>query len=415
MKKIYLLLICIFTFSISLFADDCSDFLSEGKQHYNNGNYKKAKECFVYVKNECGASYGDVTNWIKKCDDALMPKLSVSKLLVSCSASATTEYITVTSNTAWDIQRSGGSMYSVTRSGNTLTIRVTANTTTQSREDYFYVKTTDGSISKKITLKQSGKVISNSSTSAANSTSSTLSISQSYIYSSYDGSTRYLTVTSNTEWEVLYATGSMYSVTRSGNQLTIRINYNSSNTSRKDFFKVKTKDGSKEVKVTIEQGANSSAKATSSSKNARTTSYNSGLTAYDKYTQNQGDFEITWFGMNTSIGTGYEFSYSLFRLRFGWFQLNLLEHTIGYDYTLSGNFYYAYQPTINFIIPCGNYEAFYIGAGPSITTDDWYGYIWFKTELGYRSHWGDYASSDFFMRYDGTFTVGLSIQWSSYF
>ena len=411
MKKICLLLIYVFTFLPFLFADDCSDFLADGKQNYNNGNYKKAKECFVYVKNECGASYGDVTNWIKKCDDALMPKLSVSKLLVSCSASATTEYITVTSNTAWDIQRSGGSMYSVTRSGNTLTIRVTANTTTQSREDYFYVKTTDGSISKKITLKQSGKVISNSSTSAANSTSSTLSISQSYIYSSYDGSTRYLTVTSNTEWEVLYATGSMYSVTRSGNQLTIRINYNSSNTSRKDFFKVKTKDGSKEVKVTIEQGANSSAKATSSGKTKKTTSYNSGLTAYQKYIQNWGITEATWIGFNTSLCTGYEFGISFLGFRYGWLQVNIYKMAVGVDF-LTGEGYFAYNPSVNFLIPTGYDGTLYFGGGPSLNTS--YD-VWFNTEFGYRWHWGDYASSDFFMRYDGTFTVGLSIQWSSYF
>ena len=62
-----------------LFADICADFLAEGKQNYNSGNYQKAKECFVYVKNECGVYYGDVTNWIDKCNVALNPPSNVDQ------------------------------------------------------------------------------------------------------------------------------------------------------------------------------------------------------------------------------------------------------------------------------------------------------------------------------------------------
>ena len=421
MKKISVLLICIFAFSFPLFADDCSEYLSEGKQHYNNGNYQKAKECFVYVKNECGTYYGDVTNWINKCDIALAPTLSVSKYLISCSADATTQYITVTSNTTWQIEHQTGTMYSVTKNGNTLTVRINANTSTAAREDYFNVKTTDGKIVKKITLKQSGKIISNSSTSSTKTTSSssantttTLSVSSTYIYSSYSGSTRYLTVTSNTEWELLYPTGSMYSVSRSGNQLTVYIHSNSNNEGRKDFFKVRTKDGSKEVKITMEQGANTSARTSNSSRTKKTTSYNSGLTAYQKYIQNQENIEITWFGVNASLCTGVEAGLSLFRLRFGWFQLNLCEMTFGSDFITGEEVVSIYQPSINFLIPTGYDGSFYFGAGPTITASEYYDIFWFKTELGYRYHWGLIASSDFFMRYDGMFTIGVSIQWSSF-
>ena len=72
---------------------------------------------------------------------------------------------------------------------------------------------------------------------------------------------------------------------------------------------------------------------------------------------------------------------------------------------------FCYQPTINFIIPTSGWDAIYFGAGPSIGTYD----IWFKTEAGYRFHWGNSASSDVFLRYDGMFTIGMSIQWSSYY
>ena len=422
MKKISFVIICIFSFVFSLHADEiCDEALAEGKEKYDAGNYLKAKEFFEFVRNECGTYYGNVTNWINKCDAALSPTLSVSKSQILCSASGTTQYITVTSNTTWQIERQTGTMYSVTKNGNTLTVRINANTSTAAREDYFNVKTTDGKIVKKITLKQSGKIISNSSTSSTKTTSSssvstttTLSVSSTYIYSSYSGSTRYLTVTSNTEWEVLYPTGSMYSVSRSGNQLTVYIHSNSYNESRKDFFKVRTKNGAKEIKITMEQGANTFAKKKTTSKSKKATSYNSALTAYQKYIQNQGNLEITWVGLNTSICTGYSFGWSLFRLRFGWFQLQPYEMNAGYDF-VTGSGFVTYNPSVNFLIPTGYDGTFYLGAGPTITTSEYFDVVWFNAELGYRWHWGDCASSDFFMRYDGAFTVGLSIQWSSYF
>jgi hypothetical protein len=422
MKRISFVIISILFFSFCSQADEiCDEALVEGKQRYNEGNYKEAKELFEYVKNDCGANYGDVSTWINKCYAALTPTLSVSKYLVSCSAEATTQYLTVKSNTSWQIERPTGTMYSVTKNGNTLTVRINANTSTAAREDYFNVKTTDGKIVKKITLKQSGKIISNSSTSSTKTTSSssastttTLSVSSTYIYSSYSGSTRYLTVTSNTEWELLYPTGSMYSVSRSGNQLTVYIHSNSYNESRKDFFKVRTKNGAKEIKITMEQGANTSAKKKTTSKAKKTTSYNNGLSAYQKYVQNQGDIEITWVGLNTSICTGYSFGWSLFRLRFGWFQLQPYEMNAGYDF-VTGSGFVTYNPSANFLIPTDYDGTFYFGAGPTITTSEYFDVVWFNTELGYRWHWGDWASSDFFMRYDGAFTIGLSIQWSSYF
>ena len=157
--KYFLFSCLLYCLPIIMFADDiCDDALSEGKQYYNSGNYHKAKDFFEFVKNECGSYYGDVNNWINKCETALSPTLSISKSQISCSASANTEYITVTSNTSWQIEHPTGTMYSVTRSGNTLTVRINANTSTNAREDYFNVKTTDGRIVKKITLKQSGKV-----------------------------------------------------------------------------------------------------------------------------------------------------------------------------------------------------------------------------------------------------------------
>ena len=85
MKRIYLLLICFLSFSLYISADEiCDDFLLEGKQHYNSGNYKKAKECFVYVKNECGVNYGDVTvNKISQAFESMKVQLNYSDIILN--------------------------------------------------------------------------------------------------------------------------------------------------------------------------------------------------------------------------------------------------------------------------------------------------------------------------------------------
>lgn len=92
--------------------------------------------------------------------------LTVSKTEVSCSASGTTEYLTVSCSKAWEIQYPSGSMYSATRNGNTVTITINANTSTSDRADFFNIRTTDGSKVQKISLSQTGKSSASSSSYA---------------------------------------------------------------------------------------------------------------------------------------------------------------------------------------------------------------------------------------------------------
>lgn len=243
MKKIICSIIALLCCSqFVMLADDCSDALSEAKSLYNNGNYAKAKSLFEYVKSECGSSYGDATNWIAKCNDALNPKLSLSRSSVSVGASSGSTTITVTSNRNWDLRNTSSSMFSVSKSGNTITIQYYSNSSTSSRSDYFDVVTTDGSKSARVNFTQSGKSVSPS-----------LSVSKTSISASASGTTEYLTVTCNTSWELQYPSGTMYSVTRNGNSLTVKILPNSSTESRSDYFNVKTTDGSKVQKIQLTQ------------------------------------------------------------------------------------------------------------------------------------------------------------------
>lgn len=248
MKKIVcsiIVLLCCSQF-VTL-ADDCSEALNEAKTLYNSGDYAKAKSLFEYVKNECGSSYGDATNWIAKCNDALTPKLLLSRTSISVGASSGSTTITVTSNRTWELRNTSSSMFSVSKSGNTITIQNYSNSSTSSRNDYFDVATTDGSKSVRVYVYQNGKTASPS-----------LSVSKTSISASASGITEYITVSCNTTWEVQYPSGTMYSVTRNGNTLTVKINANSSTESRSDYFNVKTTDGSKVQKITLSQTGKSS-------------------------------------------------------------------------------------------------------------------------------------------------------------
>ena len=246
MKRIYFILSLLFAASLYVLADDCSDALNEAKNLYNNGNYQKAKALFEYVKSECGSNYGEATNWIARCEDALTPKLSLSRTRVSVGPSSGSATITVTSNRTWVLKNTSSNLFTVSKSGNTITIQYHSNSSTSSQSDYFDVETTDGAKSVRVNFYQEPRAATSS-----------LSVSTTSISCSASGTTEYITVNCNTTWEVQYPSGSMYSVTRSGNTLTVRINENTSSESRSDFFNVKTTDGSKVQKIQLSQDGRS--------------------------------------------------------------------------------------------------------------------------------------------------------------
>ena len=223
------------------YADDCSDALSEAKVLYNSGDYAKAKSLFEYVRDECN-NYGNATNWIAKCNDALTPKLSLSRSNISLEATSGSTSITVTSNRTWVLKNTSSSMFSVSKSGNTITIQYYANSSTNSRDGYFDVETTDGSKSIRVYIYQKGKSISAS-----------LSVSKTSISAQANGTTEYITVDCNTSWEIPYHSGNMYNVTQNGNTLTVKIHANPSTQSRSDYFYIQTTDGNKKQKIELLQ------------------------------------------------------------------------------------------------------------------------------------------------------------------
>lgn len=427
MKRFFLLglMLC----SVALYADDCSESLNEAKGLYNKGDYSKAKEMFEYVASECGTNYGNAASWARKCTEELTPQLTVSRTSISVGASSGTTSVTVTSNREWKLQSTTSNMFYVSKNGNIVTINYYANSTSSSRSDYFYIVTSDGSKSARVTITQSAATKSSSSsqsTQASSTTSTTssstysgettLSVSKSYIYATASGLTEYITVTSNRSWEIQYPSGGMYSAWRDGNKVVVNISTNTTNGSRSDFFNIRTTDGKKSIKITLSQGVGTSSSSSRSSSSYQTNSSRSyGRSTYSpsnyrQYMNSQGIFEITWYSMRLGIGSGAAYSISPMKLRLGPVQLSPAEIAVGWDF-LRSDLHANYQPTIDALIPVNQYSAIYAGIGPTIDIGD--NDIWFKIEAGWHYHWGSSASSDFFLRYDGTFCVGTSIQWST--
>lgn len=232
-------LCCFIPFHLS--ADElCDQALNEGKQKYNAGQYQQAKELFNFVREECGASYGAANSWINKCNEALIPKLSVSRTSISVVATAAVETITVTSNRSWELRNTNSSMFSVYRNGSTVSVSCLANTG-DSRSDYFDIVTLDGSKSVRIKVNQAGAnyLTVNGSTGPVNMT---LGWAASSVTFNVDCSGTY------TLWRV----PSFCSVrNRTSTSFTLDYTANNGNQSRTDYMKVQY--NGKEVRINFTQ------------------------------------------------------------------------------------------------------------------------------------------------------------------
>lgn len=254
MKHFSLILFCsvLLLPAIPALADeDCDATLREAKTAFDAGDYAKAKKYYDYVVDICGGTYGNASSWSQKCQEALTPRLSVSRSNISVGASSGTTSITVTSNRSWKLTNTSSTLFTVSKSGDNVSISYSANLNTTSRADYFDVVTTDGSKSVRINITQDAKSIS----------TPYLTVNKTSISTSSHKATEYITVSSNTTWEVQYPSGDMYSVTRDGNTLTVKIFANTSSESRSDFFNVRTTDGSKVQKISLSQAGTSSSNA----------------------------------------------------------------------------------------------------------------------------------------------------------
>ena len=228
-----------------------SDHRQKGIEAYKAGDYKLAKKHFEFILNSCDdkPATNDIQSWIDKCNAALKPTtLSLERKVFLFGAEGGTETISVNCNRDWIITHTSSSMFSAARVGNNLTIYCHSNSKTDGRDDYFYVKSSDGQKSVRVAIYQNGK-------KTFTSTKLTLSVSKTSITCGSLGTTEYLTVSSDRAWKIQYPSGNIYSVTRNGDTLKVVVYANNTKqVSRSECFYVRLLDGSENIKVQILQG-----------------------------------------------------------------------------------------------------------------------------------------------------------------
>lgn len=178
--------------------------------------------------------------------------ISVSRTYLSFSSYGGSETITINCSGSWNVSVNPVSWGHLTRNGNSLTLRVDANNSTNARTDYICVKC--GSKEVRINISQSGNY-------------SDISVSRTNLsFPSYGGSET-ITVNCSGSWNVSVNPLSWGHLTRNGNTLTLRVDANNSSNSRTDYICVKC--GSKEVRINLSQSGSSY--SSNSSSNSRVT------------------------------------------------------------------------------------------------------------------------------------------------
>ena len=163
-------------------------------------------------------------------------RLDLSTYSVEFNANGGSRTIEIYTDGECKISTQPESWANATISGNSISLRVNENPGTK-RSDYFVIKS--GSYEKRINISQAGK------------TATHLNVSSDNISYSYSGGTRTITVSTDGEWQISTGTAGWGHTSISGNTITLRIDENTSSSSRTDYFVIKS--GSKEKRINISQ------------------------------------------------------------------------------------------------------------------------------------------------------------------
>ena len=163
-------------------------------------------------------------------------RLDVSTSNIELNADGGNRTIDIYTDGECQISTQPASWANVTINGNTISLSVNENQGTK-RSDYFVIKS--GSYERRINISQAGK------------TATLLNVSSDNLSFSYSGGTRTITVSTDGEWQISTATAGWGHTSINGNTITLRIDENTSSSSRTDYFVIKS--GSKEKRINISQ------------------------------------------------------------------------------------------------------------------------------------------------------------------
>lgn len=163
---------------------------------------------------------------------------SISSQYVSFGSDGGNRTFTVSSSRAWKISINTANWGHLSRSGNTLYLRVDANNSSSSRTDYFTISS--GSKSIRVDISQ-GK-------------GNSLTVSTESLSFSSAGGSRTITVNSSSLWKIGTKTYDWGHLSTNGNTVTLRVDANTSTNSRTDYFTIKS--GNLEKRINISQSGN---------------------------------------------------------------------------------------------------------------------------------------------------------------
>lgn len=163
---------------------------------------------------------------------------SISSQYASFDSDGGNRTFTVSSSAAWKISVNTASWGHLSRSGNTLYLRVDANNSSSSRTDYFTISS--GSKSIRVDISQGKR--------------NSLTVSTESLSFSSAGGSRTITVNSSSSWKIGTKTYDWGHLSTDGNTVTLRVDANTSTNSRTDYFTIKS--GNLEKRINISQSGN---------------------------------------------------------------------------------------------------------------------------------------------------------------
>ncbi|MBR0201260.1 MAG: BACON domain-containing protein [Bacteroidaceae bacterium] len=246
------------------FGQGCyQENFQKGKELYEQQQYDMAMKAFMAAKS-CPdkPSYEDLDSWVKKCKEG--KRFSVMPSSVTFPASGGTQTLGVISEKDWSITIRTASWAHLQRNGSGLTLTVDRNTSTNARTDYFKLKS--GSLEFRVNIKQEGVAPSTTTpTTTTSGSSGSLSVSPSELSFPGNGGTKTVTVSGASDWEINIGARSWGHLTKSGNQITVRIDANDTGKERTDWFSIKSGSVTKRVNITQAAASSSSSSSSSSS------------------------------------------------------------------------------------------------------------------------------------------------------
>lgn len=166
----------------------------------------------------------------------LATRLDVSTSDVEFSANGGSRTIEIYTDGECQISTQPESWAHASINGNSILLSVDENPGIK-RTDYFVIKS--GTYTERINISQAGK------------SATRLSVSTENVSFSYTGGSRTITVSTDGEWQISTGTAGWGHTSISGNTITLRIDENTSSSSRTDYFVIKS--GSKEKRINISQ------------------------------------------------------------------------------------------------------------------------------------------------------------------